>query len=396
MSAKGLGGGSLGNTASIASTLRPKGAKIEDFDKADRAAFSRLLRFQRLKGARRLLPAERVASCIWTPVSAYVEIWKTSKQAAADGVGARAHYRGVVTCGSVWMCPVCAAKISERRRLELAETIQAAREKGLTVFMVTLTLQHNKRERYLGLVESLRDAWRRVRSGRAWQTIQARYKIEGLVTALEFTVSLDNGGHPHLHVLVFSGLASCEVDSEALRADISNRYGDVLHRLGRYAHYKHGVMVQLGDDYVGDYVAKFGKEPESKSWGLDAEMTKGMVKSGAVQHGQHYTPFQLLDAYLLGDKKAGAMFVQYAVAFKGRHQIGGLSKVRRMLGLVDSMSDDEIAAAGVEDTSRFVQLLHKQWRIIRKGAGMTLEVANKSDYETFKKYLLSLGVHLDD
>lgn len=393
MSAKAPNGARLGINASIASALRPAGAQVDEFERQDRAAFNRLLRFKRQNGARQLLPNERVAACIWVRVSAYVEIWKTSKAAAVEGVAARAHYRGVATCGSVWMCPVCAAKISERRRLELAETITAAHARGLTVFMVTLTLQHNKRERYLDLVDALREAWRKARSGRAWQRIQARWGIVGMVTALEFTVSLDNGGHPHLHVLVFSSLA--EVKADELREDISKRYGDVLHKGGRYAHHKHGVMVQLGDSAVGDYVSKFGNESDS-SWGLDAEMTKGMVKSGGVKHGQHYTPYQLLDAYLLGDKKAGAMFTQYAYAFKGRHQIGGLSKVRKMLGLDESMSDDEIAAVGEAETSRFVQLLDGQWRLVRKAAGMTLEVANKSDYETFKKYLFALGVNLDD
>lgn len=38
----------------------------------------------------------------------------------------KAFYQGLMACGGVWTCPVCAAKVSERRRQELKEAIRAA------------------------------------------------------------------------------------------------------------------------------------------------------------------------------------------------------------------------------------------------------------------------------
>ena len=54
----------------------------------------------------------------------------------------KAFYHGLMACGSVWTCPVCAAKIAERRRLELKQAIEAAKVKGFGVYFVTLTIPH--------------------------------------------------------------------------------------------------------------------------------------------------------------------------------------------------------------------------------------------------------------
>ena len=388
----GHGNGSLGNTTSNVSHTRENG-EIGNSDDAGKAA--RSMRWKRQEMARDLLPKERVNKCIWVRVGTYAEIWKLKEKALEY---ARAHYRGLMMCGSVWMCPICAAKITERRRLELQETIDAAHDQGLIVFLVTLTLQHGKHEKYKIVVAALRDAWRKVRGGRGWIEIKQNYQIVGIVTALEFTVSIDNGGHPHLHVLMFSKLGPGAIDADQLRDDVSSRYEAILKHHARYASNEHGVKVQLGDSHVGDYVAKFGREKENEStWGLAAEMTKGMMKRGRLEAGEHYTPFQLLDMASDGDKQAAAMFQQFALAFKGKHQIGGLSAVRKMLGLSKSLSDEEIAEAGEEKTFRFVQLLDKQWAIIRnKGLrGTALEVASQVGYEGFKVWARSHEIFLE-
>lgn len=53
----------------------------------------------------------------------------------------RAFYSDLVLCGSVWACPVCAAKIQERRR-EKSPAIDWAYAEGLQPTMVTLTFPH--------------------------------------------------------------------------------------------------------------------------------------------------------------------------------------------------------------------------------------------------------------
>ncbi len=54
----------------------------------------------------------------------------------------KAFYTGLAVCGSVWSCPVCTAKIQERRRLEISKGMDKAYESGLKCVMVTLTFPH--------------------------------------------------------------------------------------------------------------------------------------------------------------------------------------------------------------------------------------------------------------
>lgn len=56
-----------------------------------------------------------------------------------------AKFGNLVHCGSVWLCPDCAYKISQERKKELAEVMKGCRDKGLHVAMLTLTVPH-----YLG------------------------------------------------------------------------------------------------------------------------------------------------------------------------------------------------------------------------------------------------------
>jgi hypothetical protein len=66
-----------------------------------------------------------------------------------------AFFGNVQVCSLLWLCPVCAAKISERRRLELREAIAAARERGLRVFMLTFTIPHHCRDQAKDLCDRL-------------------------------------------------------------------------------------------------------------------------------------------------------------------------------------------------------------------------------------------------
>ena len=74
---------------------------------------SRVQRFALQSMARAILPESRTAKCL--RIRAHdcdVQVWKSREHGTAS-------YGGLQTCGSVWTCPVCAAKIAERRRIKL-------------------------------------------------------------------------------------------------------------------------------------------------------------------------------------------------------------------------------------------------------------------------------------
>lgn len=68
-----------------------------------------------------------------------------------------AYYVGLQTCGSVWTCPICAARVAEVRRKEIEKAVKNAYSIGYQSIMITLTFPHSKK---MSLKELLRTCLR--------------------------------------------------------------------------------------------------------------------------------------------------------------------------------------------------------------------------------------------
>ena len=113
-------GGALGSSAKLRATF---------YDPME----SRVQRFALQSVARSILPESRTAKCL--RIRAHdcdVQVWKSKEHGTAS-------YGGLQTCGSVWTCPVCAAKIAERRRVELLDAMELHKAQGGAVYLLTLT-----------------------------------------------------------------------------------------------------------------------------------------------------------------------------------------------------------------------------------------------------------------
>lgn len=137
------GDASLGIHAKFQATLSHKAFRprvIAELDKEtgelppQRDAIEcRLERFALQSAVRRILPDSRTSTCLRLKQKHVerVEVFRSTKHN-------RAHYGGLQTCSSVWACPVCAAKIAERRRQELLALINAHRASGGVVYLITI------------------------------------------------------------------------------------------------------------------------------------------------------------------------------------------------------------------------------------------------------------------
>lgn len=339
----------LGNTTNKVST--PDGWKS-----------ARRRRYTRQRAAAQLLEGWRVEWCLSRRAEgkSAVEVW------TAEG---KAYYRGLAVCGSVWTCPVCAAKITEKRRQDLTEAVS---KKGFSKVLVTVTLQHDRTDKLAGLVEELSDALRRMKQGRWWGEFKERYSLVAYVSSLEVTYG-QSGWHPHKHWLLFLDLPENEIDRDQLKADLTARYKAQLAKHGRYASDLYGIDVRIGDQGAAEYTGK---------WGLEAEVTKTTVKEGRAGG---LSPFQLLDLAAAGDKQAGALFVEYATATEGRRQLVWSKGARQILGLDEEELTDEDAAAQPdegeqEDAAELVISFEpSQWaQILRQNARVfVLEAAER-------------------
>ncbi|MEW6285024.1 MAG: hypothetical protein AB1509_02240 [Chloroflexota bacterium] len=374
----------LGKNTRFASALH----RIDNYTQLspeEKAAQNRLVKWQRQSMAARIMHDQRVAKCFRNRVKPFVEVLYSPKVR-------KAHYGGLMICGSVWMCPVCAAKITEKRRLEL----EGVNTSGLSCFMVTLTLQHTRDDRLRTVQHHLAEAWRKMKSGRWWQKFQSEFLIVGSVTGTEVTYGLEAGWHPHKHVLVWSRLSFDEIDSDVIRKRISARFEYILAKMGRYVSPIHGVDVRKGNDLIREYVAKFGHEPKDAGWSLAAEITKAPAKIG-LRYGDHYTMFQLLDLYMAGSMEAGKLFREYALTMKGTKQLVWSRYTRELLGLGQEISDEELAAMQEQDASILALLKPEHWRVILRNEKRSalLEVANTGKVEYLRVFLEGLGISLD-
>ena len=339
-------------------------------------------RFFLQSAARELVPRERVAKCLRRPIPV-----RSSVDVLYAPAGRSAHYGGLQVCSSVWLCPVCSAKISERRRVELSAALDAWRAiEGTRVILATFTVQHRASEPLSTLLEPVVEGWRSFKAGRWWQGFKDAHKVAGSIKALELTHGA-NGWHPHLHVLFFLWR---DVQILPFEHDLKSRWSHTLGRQGRWASWEHGVDVRFSDAHIAEYVAKYGKEPE---WTVSHEMTKNPSKMG--RNGGR-TPLQILSDYSEGDMASGELWREYAAAMKGHKQLTWSPGLRDLLQLAAEESDEEVAQRHEEIAVILAQLTHQQWRVVlgNDARGELLEVASAGDAGAVWTFLRGLGVEV--
>ena len=273
----------------------------------------RFKRWMLQSAARRLLPGHRVGVCLRHQRRDLDQDGVPVYRRARDQ---HTYFGGLMTCGNVWVCPVCAAKVSERRRQDLRAGLASHIASGGSVALLTLTVPHSIQHKAFDLVHTLLSLYRRAWSGRsALSGILEGYA--GQVRALEVTHGV-NGWHPHLHVLLFFNDTPDLHQAQTLIFDQWSRLvaGAGLGQVSL----EHGVSLQDGT-HASEYATK---------WGVVEEITKANVKQ-ARRAGR--TPFALLADYQTGDLQAGALFAEFTKAFKGRAQLHWSKGLRDRLGL---------------------------------------------------------------
>ena len=328
-------------------------------------------RFALQSAARRILPKSRTAKCLRFVQKhrAGVEVWRSKEHQTA-------HFGGLQTCGSVWACPVCAAKISERRRLELLGAMEAHQSAGGGVLLLTLTNPHKLGDRLGEILSKQQKAMSRFTGDYSAKALRASIGCIGTVRAWEVTHGA-NGWHPHFHLLLFvrSGLDLGEVAARAYAVWANSCRLAGLPIPSR----EHGVRVDDGRK-AAEYVSK-------GLWGLDREMTKGHMKKARAGS----SPFDLLRAVLEdGDRQAAARFQEFAEAFKGKRQLVW-SQGLKALFAVDDLTDEQVSAVQDDSAAFLGEITLEQWRAVLRLdlRGEVLELA-RFGWEPVQRLLDSL------
>ena len=270
-----------------------------------------------------------------------------------DGTGAR--LSKIKTCGSVWACPVCSAKVAEVRRRELVHAMVKHTEVGGHAYLLTFTFPHYVGQTLAELMVPFADARQRFQNCKSWKAVMKRAAKEGVVNSLEVTYGAGNGWHPHLHMLVFCApgafaeglpddagrLGSAAIDH--LRAEwvrLLEKCGLVDVQNRQWAS-QYGLDVR-GGKAAAEYIAKWGHD---HSWGMSSELTSAHAKIGKRDTWggrDHYTPFQLLAMAKAGDGHAICAFREFVGEFDGRRMLTWSKGLKAHFGIAD-MDDDQAA-----------------------------------------------------
>lgn len=264
----------------------------------------------------------------------------------------KSFYAGLRQCGSVWLCPLCAAKIAQRRKSELVAATTAAKGMSWQVFLMTCTIPHGLGDDPVSMNKHLLKAWASMMNNRAGTEMKKMLGVEGIVRCLETTYGA-NGFHPHFHALIF---AKSTWTIESFQSGFLPLWQDACVKAGLPRPSDDRGLRVDGGEKAAEYVAK-------GLWGLEDEMTKGHMKTAKSDKGM--TPWGFLDDILENDSNnSKRLFKLYAKAFKGKRQLYWSNGLKAKLGIED-FTDPELVAMQEENANELSEFSVDEWRAIR-------------------------------
>lgn len=376
---------SLGSNAKLKNKTEkvdPETGEITGYTPVFNPMDLRVQRFALQSVARSLFPKSRLDKCLrLRQKGKEIQVLKSVQHKTAS-------YSGLQTCGSVWRCPVCSAKIAERRRAEIMAAMAAHKAAGGCVTMLTLTAPHQFKDKLSDLLQKQAKALNSFWNSRKTKAIFQEMGIVGQIKALEVTHGRksehNNGWHPHYHVLQFGGVGvDLALFDAAQMTDWQVRlyvvWSACCVNAGLSApSYAHGLKLDDGSK-AAKYVSK-------GMWGLEDEMTKGHTKKAL--HGE--TPFDFLRSYLAdkNDKQAAALFIEFAETFEGKHQLHWSRGLKKRYAICEK-TDEELSTE-MDDSARLLGTITlDQWRDVLKVEGRVhvLVLAASAGWDAVRLYL---------
>jgi hypothetical protein len=259
--------------------------------------------------------------------------------------GPNAYLVGVSSCGSVWACAVCSAKIRTRRQMEVEQIGALHLAAGGSFAMITLTVRHTFANSLAELLDAQAFAWRTIQRDRRWMRLRKGDErgprggligkngdgpLLGTIRAKEVTQGLrhgvdGSGWHPHDHILL---LWRDGEDHEADTAWIADRWADLI-----------DSRLQLRPDSHGYHYLSMGAESVKYVTKIANETARGDLKAGSRQ------VWGIFDALADGELWACDAFVEYHAATKGKAAIQMSRGLRDHFGLAPALTDEEIVNA---------------------------------------------------
>lgn len=339
----------------------------------------RKLRYRLRHLLREVTTVDRCKGCGWEPIATGIQIRISVKDGRTT-----AGYGGLETCGRIWLCPVCAAKIRVRRGDQIAEAVGRHMDGDGAAFFLTVTLPHEMGDALLASFNALTGALRHLKSGRPHQRDKKLFGIIGDIKAVEVTHG-ENGWHPHAHILILTERNLTADEFAAWVARLDARWAEALVKVG-WPEGKPGVRLTMVPVEKGKGIAAYVAKVQEK--GLGNEIARADMKD--AREGNR-TPFAILaDFGNTGLADDLELWWEYEKATAGRSAIRWSPGLwAKLMPEQDQATDEEIAAEEMEG-STLAYLVPWTWRRIRAIEGAEIAVLEAVETEGWSGLLRTL------
>lgn len=287
----------------------------------------------------------------------------------------RAYYANLMVCGSVWVCPVCAAKIQAFRALEVRHALNTWQAKGGSVVMLTQTVPHSKQDVLNDLLYNFSESLRFFKAGRSYQAQIDNYSIAGSIRALEVTHG-SHGWHPHSHTIMF---LKNQAEYDEMQSELFPLWKNAVVRQGLGEPSEKAFTIQDAGE-VRNYITKLGNEYQ---WSAEHELVKSNSKSGRGG----LSPFDMLRTNLdETNKKNLELFKEFSKNFYGKKQLFWSRGLKKEVGITKDFTDEQVAQSIRENDPVLAFITGEQWKIIRKKnlQGDILRIVQEAGSEALK------------
>lgn len=220
----------------------------------------------------------------------------------------KAFYSNLITCGSVWRCPICSYKIQKTRQVEVFKLLKWYQDNDYKMSFLTLTMRHKKNHSLAHSVETILSEFRKFQRITPFSKFRQTYI--GMVKAFEITLGA-NGWHPHLHIVFVhqKGIQHSEIKLHMDKLIPLWCGREKIKGLIKAQHYK----PVFDEDGITDYITK---------WDTSKEITQGNFK--IAKRNNSTTAFGLLSDVVCKVKKFDEIeqfFESYVYGTKGRNHL---------------------------------------------------------------------------
>lgn len=317
----------------------------------------------------------------------------TLKISNSDSQSNGASLSGVQTCGSVWACPVCSARIAMQRGKEIGYVIDEMIKTGHIPLMMTNTASHKKDTHLPTFIKKFGDAWRMFTQSRKWRNLKNTLGIKHSIKAIEATHTRQNGFHHHQHGILFAHADKINsmkpFQVQDWQASVTELWLHCLDKNGLSGSKGRALDIQMSGDVKKDYLSKLGLL-DGDTTNLDYELTAGRNKT---YKGRNI--WQILQSARLGNEADAKLYIQYVQAYDGKNWITYSRGLKDLVNLED-MPDEEVAEEEEIESTDYQPLIDisdVEYAPVRhyRAYGELLTLASKTrNADVIKAYLVEL------